>query len=202
MRLAQRKSLAMIAGLILICIVLAGGILQAHGAFAGFDHALMYSAGDLRAGTGQSLTPFAILLSQATDVSGRFVMLALLAPFFRRCWRQWLWLAGVTITAMLLNMGLKHLFAAQRPDLIAHLDPTLTYSFPSGHASGNMAFFCALALSVGSRWSWIAITPIIFMIGISRVWLGVHWPSDVICGWIEGVAILLVANLWKPAKSQ
>lgn len=189
-------------GLVLLGFVLLCGILQAQDAFAGVDHILMRAAGDARAGVGQSLTPFAILLSQATDVSGRFVMLALLALLFRRCWRQWLWLAGVTITAMLLNMGLKHLFAAQRPDLIAHLDPTMTYSFPSGHASGNMAFFGALAVLIGTRWGWITAVPLILLIGISRVLLGVHWPSDVICGWIEGVAILLVANLWKPSKSQ
>lgn len=163
---------------------------------------LMHAAGDARAGVGQSLTPFAILLSQATGVPGRIVMLALLVLLFRRSWQQWLWLAGVTITAMLLNMGLKHLFAAQRPDLITHLDPTLTYSFPSGHASGNMAFFGALALLIGTRWGWITAVPLILLIGISRVWLGVHWPSDVICGWIEGVAILLMANHWKPSKSQ
>lgn len=189
-------------GLVLLGFVLLCGILQAQGAFAGVDHILMRAAGDVRTGVGQPLTPFAILLSQATDVPGRLVMLALLAPLFRRCWRQWLWLAGVTITAMLLNMGLKHLFAAQRPDLITHLDPTLTYSFPSGHASGNMAFIGALALLIDTRWGWIIAVPLILLIGISRVWLGVHWPSDVICGWIEGVAIILIANRWRSAKSQ
>ena len=49
---------------------------------------------------------------------------------------------------------------------------------------------------------WFERHSLILLIGISRVLLGVHWPSDVICGWIEGVAILLVANLWKPSKSQ
>jgi hypothetical protein len=42
---------------------------------------------------------------------------------------------------------------------------------------------------------------LIGMIGISRVWLGVHWPSDVVCGWIEGAAILLLARRWQPARS-
>jgi undecaprenyl-diphosphatase len=115
--------------------------------------------------------------------------------------RQWLWLAAVSLIAMLLNTALKHLFAAARPEILAHLDPTMTYSFPSGHASGNAVFLGALAMLWPSRAGSAVALALIGMIGISRVWLGVHWPSDVVCGWIEGAAILLLARRWQPARS-
>lgn len=189
-------------GLGLLGIVLICGVLQAQGTFASVDHALMHAAGAMRAGAGQLLTPFAIMLSQATDVPGRLLMLALLVPLFRRRGRQWLWLAGVTIGVMLLNVAIKHLFAAPRPNVIGHMEPITTYSFPSGHASGTIALFGALALLAGSRWGWIAAILLIATTGASRVWLGVHWPSDVICGWIEGAAIILVANRLRPVENQ
>lgn len=147
-------------------------------------------------------TPAAILLSAMTGTSGRFVMLALIAPVLLMAGRgrQWVWLAGVTVAAMLLNTGLKLFFQAARPALISHLDPIATYSFPSGHASGNMAFLGTLAILSGRRSGFLAAAGLIFAIGVSRVWLGVHWPSDVMCGWMEGVAILLLAWRWLPRR--
>jgi undecaprenyl-diphosphatase len=139
----------------------------------------------------------------ARDPHLRRLMLGVLAlaMMWRGLGRQWLWLAAVSLIAMLLNTALKHLFAAARPEILAHLDPTMTYSFPSGHASGNAVFLGALAMLWPSRAGSAVALALIGMIGISRVWLGVHWPSDVVCGWIEGAAILLLARRWQPARS-
>lgn len=187
-------------GLGLMLLMIMCGVLQARGAFDVSDQALAAAIGELRAGMGASLTPFLVALSRVTDSSGRLMMLAVLALafFWRGAMRHWLWLAAVSVAAMLLNSALKQVFQAERPDVMAHLDNTLSYSFPSGHASGNMVFFGALAMLAGSRSAWAAAIPVIAMIGISRVWLGVHWPSDVVCGWIEGVAILLISQRWQP----
>ncbi|MCI1755926.1 MAG: phosphatase PAP2 family protein [Sphingobium sp.] len=191
------------AGLAMLFLVVACGWLQGRGVFEAVDHALMQATGDARSGGGSLLTPFAIALSRVADVSGRLLMLGVLAlaMMWRGLGRQWLWLAAVSLIAMLLNTALKHLFAAARPEILAHLDPTMTYSFPSGHASGNAVFLGALAMLWPSRAGSAVALALIGMIGISRVWLGVHWPSDVVCGWIEGAAILLLARRWQPARS-
>lgn len=189
-----------ITGLSLLAVVLVCGVLQARGAFDAADHALTHRVGGMRDGAAAALTPLLVALSRATDSLGRVIMLAALAlPFFwLGHWRRWLWLAAVSVAAMLLNSALKLLFQAERPTLMPHLDATLSYSFPSGHACGNMVFFGALAMLAGSRLAWAGAIPVIAMIGLSRVWLGVHWPSDVVCGWIEGVAILMLSRRWLP----
>ena len=184
-----------------LTIVILCGFLQARGLFVPVDRPVMEAVGRVRdSGSGQMFTPVAIVLSAATDIGGRLIMLALAAPLlWTTGWRrQWVWLASVTIAAMLLNTALKLCFRAARPALLPHLEAITTYSFPSGHASGNMAFFGALAMVSGWCSVRIAATVLILAIGISRIWLGVHWPSDVLCGWLEGVAILLAARSWLP----
>ncbi|MDH2132428.1 phosphatase PAP2 family protein [Sphingobium yanoikuyae] len=110
------------------------------------------------------------------------------------------WFAGVEIGGTLLNLILKQIFAAPRPDLLPHLDIVHSYSFPSGHAAGNMMFFGALAMLAGRRWAYGAGGAMIALIGVSRVWLGVHWPSDVMAGWIEGLGWLMLCAVWLPAR--
>ncbi|SHM59191.1 undecaprenyl-diphosphatase [Sphingobium sp. YR657] len=110
------------------------------------------------------------------------------------------WFAGVEIGGTLLNLILKQIFAAPRPDLLPHLDIVHSYSFPSGHAAGNMMFFGALAMLAGRRWAYGAGGAMIVLIGASRVWLGVHWPSDVMAGWIEGLGWLMLCAVWLPAR--
>ena len=111
-----------------------------------------------------------------------------------------LWFAGVEIGGTLLNLILKQIFAAPRPDLLPHLDIVHSYSFPSGHAAGNMMFFGALAMLAGRRWAYGAGGVMIALIGASRVWLGVHWPSDVMAGWVEGLGWLVLCAVWLPAR--
>jgi len=91
----------------------------------------------------------------------------------------------------------KYWVARERPDLDPHLVVVKTSSFPSGHATSSMIFYLtlALALTAGSRRQWIAAAAAIllsFLIGTSRVMLGVHWPSDVIGGWSFGMLWVLL----------
>jgi undecaprenyl-diphosphatase len=91
----------------------------------------------------------------------------------------------------------KYLIARPRPDLETHLVVVKTSSFPSGHANSSMIFFLTLALvaSAGTKWQRAAVAAAIvlsLLVGISRVMLGVHWPSDVIGGWALGMLWVLV----------
>jgi len=91
----------------------------------------------------------------------------------------------------------KYWVARVRPDLEPHLVVVRTSSFPSGHAASSMIFYLAvaLALTAGTRWQRPAAAGAILLslaIGISRVMLGVHWPSDVIGGWAFGMLWVLL----------
>ncbi|HEY8599917.1 MAG TPA: phosphatase PAP2 family protein [Thermomicrobiales bacterium] len=94
--------------------------------------------------------------------------------------------------AMAINFGAKLLFGRARPDLWVSLAPESDYSFPSGHAMGSMAMIAALVvLTWGTRWRWpVLILGGLFvtLVGLSRLYLGVHYPSDVLTGWLASLA--------------
>ncbi len=103
--------------------------------------------------------------------------------------------------AMLLNVLFKLFFARVRPALFEQLTPAPGYSFPSGHAMGSAAFFLAVYLLVAKlfpRWRWLAgVLGALFTLGIglSRLVLQVHYPSDVLAGWALSAAWVLGVNL-------
>lgn len=119
----------------------------------------------------------------------------------------WLWFAGhrhlpwVLTAIVLIGRGLseaqKYVVGRTRPDLEPHLVVVKTSSFPSGHATSSMIFYLtvAMTLTVGTRWHRPAVAGAILlslMIGLSRVMLGVHWPSDVVGGWAFGLLWVLL----------
>ena len=63
------------------------------------------------------------------------------------------------------------------------------YSFPSGHTQMATSFWTALALSLKKRWGYLIAATIVFFIGLSRCYLGVHWPTDVLGGWTIGFIV-------------
>jgi membrane-associated phospholipid phosphatase len=102
--------------------------------------------------------------------------------------RNALLLALIVGGAGILNLILKLLFQRTRPDLWEAITTELTYSFPSGHAMASSALAYALIILLW-RTKWQAAALIIgigyiLVIGLTRVYLGVHFPSDVIGGWI------------------
>ncbi|WP_298395173.1 phosphatase PAP2 family protein [Sphingobium sp.] len=201
----RRTSLVKGAGAFVLALfcVLGIALMQRAGWLDGVNVGLMEAAGRARDGAvGQNLTPLIRLASALGGTAGRLLLLALsLGSLFwagrRRCA---LWLMAMMAGGTALNLILKQIFAAPRPDLLPHLDSVHTYSFPSGHAAGNMMFFGALALLVGRRVGFWAAAAMIALIGVSRVWLGVHWPSDVTAGWIEGLGWLALCRVWLPAR--
>jgi membrane-associated phospholipid phosphatase len=113
--------------------------------------------------------------------------------------RRWRWIVYLAITAgggALLNVLLKQYFERARPDVAAMLRRANGYSFPSGHAMGSTVAFGALAYLAYRalpRWRWRAAAiafamTLVASVAASRVYLGVHWLSDVGAGIFAGTA--------------
>ncbi len=102
----------------------------------------------------------------------------------------------------LMSTGLKNLFGRPRPDLVAHLVDVETLSFPSGHATLSAITYLTLGAMLARTQSSRAVrlyfialaATLTALIGFSRIYLGVHWPSDVVAGWAIGIAWAL---LWR-----
>lgn len=94
----------------------------------------------------------------------------------------------------LLVQCLKHLVDRPRPEVVAHWTSFASASFPSGHAANSAIIYLTLAVTIARsvrsralRIYVVAMAMILsFLVGLSRVYLGVHWPTDVLSGWILG----------------
>lgn len=111
-------------------------------------------------------------------------------------WRRGALLVVVTIAgAGLLNSMLKQSFARARPAAFFEYPLPVSHSFPSGHAFFAASFFGGLAVLVSGRVRsvalrvllWIVTIALVLLIGFSRVYLGVHYPSDVFAGYAAAV---------------
>ncbi len=113
-----------------------------------------------------------------------------------------LWLL-VGLSTFALQSGLKAAFDRPRPALWPRLLPSpRDPSFPSGHAVAAATFYPLAALLVGRRrpaWrraAWVTAAGLALWIGLGRLYLGVHWPSDVLGGWAVGALQVAVAARW------
>ncbi len=134
--------------------------------------------------------------------------------FFARL--RWLraaaWLAITMLGAVLLDIALKYAYHRQRPTAFFGASPG-SYSFPSGHALSSLCFYGVLAGLLSRRiksqfWRiiiWVVAAILIVAIGFSRIYLGVHYPSDVLGGYLAATVwvgtVIVLDHMLKVRKS-
>lgn len=140
------------------------------------------------------------VLSLTVAVVAGYLLLA------RKFHAMWLVLIA-SGTGWALTMGLKELFGRERPSVVPHLVQQHSMSFPSGHAMMSAVVYLTLgallAQLAADRWATrlyvIGVALLIsFLVGLSRVFLGVHYPTDVLAGWSAGLAWSILC--WQAAR--
>lgn len=200
-------SLFLIAGLLLIFIFIAQDVFE--GETASFDRAAILvfrSAGNISNPIGlpwveegvrdvTALGSMIVVVILSGAVVGYLLLLKRHAPALLVL----ISVAGGTA----LNELLKYIFDRPRPDLVLHSTQVFTSSFPSGHAAVSAVVYLTLgallardAPSVAVKIYVMAVAIfLVFLIGVSRVFLGVHYPTDVLAGWCIGSAWALTCWL-------
>lgn len=121
----------------------------------------------------------------------------------RRKWRSMLYVLVTVGGGLLLSQLLKMGFDRPRPDLVPHNTTVFTASFPSGHAMLSAVVYLTLGallmrLESRRRLRIYIMSVAIFLavvVGLSRIYLGVHWPTDVLAGWLAGATWALLCWL-------
>jgi undecaprenyl-diphosphatase len=157
------------------------------------------------------------LMESARDITalGGFTVLTLVSVaavivlFTLQRRRQAIGFAISVLIAQALSEAIKYVAARPRPELVTHLDLVYSSSFPSGHATMSPVVYLTLAgvLAAGlaDRGQKLVLIScaacLVAAIGVSRVYLGVHWPTDVLGGWVLGCLISLAAT-WAISRGE
>ncbi|HEY4177246.1 MAG TPA: phosphatase PAP2 family protein [Kofleriaceae bacterium] len=133
-------------------------------------------------------------------VAGLIVIIATAFFVVAGHWRYALLALVMSLGTWLWMWLLKGYFERERPTIVTHIDPTGGHSFPSGHSMISAALYLTLAMLIARtlkrrRLRVFVVCGGVFltaMIGVSRCYLGVHYPTDVIAGWTFGAMWALV----------
>lgn len=136
-----------------------------------------------------------LILTISTEVPVIVILTAIMYWCINKKYGQKLLFA--LIPNIVINTGIKECVKAPRPIGTAGLESlrvsTATgYSFPSGHTQTATTFWTSLIIIFRQKWVYILGPVMILGVGLSRLYLGVHWPIDVICGWIFGILFTVI----------
>lgn len=167
------------------------------GKAAAFDDAVRFFFYDMRSGALTSAAKAMTYLGNWQSVTVLCIILLIIKPTRIR---YGIPVSAGAISVTVINKIIKNLVRRERPDQIYHLIKQGGYSFPSGHSITSMFVFGMLIyhvrVNVQNRKAANVLTVIIAVpmvcIGLSRIYLGVHYPSDVLAGWALGVAVMMV----------
>ncbi|NPV77221.1 MAG: phosphatase PAP2 family protein [Anaerolineae bacterium] len=151
----------------------------------------------------QSLGEWLILPMKLLSFLGKEEFFTIIMPFLYWCVDARL---GLRVSVMLLlsngfNNILKQTFRTPRPFWYDHrvlpLAVETSFGLPSGHAQISSSVWGLLAFKIKKRAVSIIVWTIVFLIGFSRVYLGVHFTSDVIIGWLSGITLMILFIRWE-----
>ncbi|MDF0731416.1 bifunctional DedA family/phosphatase PAP2 family protein [Pseudomonas entomophila] len=179
----QRHGTRLIAALSLVALV---ALFLGWPYLHEFDQGLMTLVQEHRS---QAIDGIVVLVTRLGDFRTQFFLGGLLTGLLllARQWRQAIFAGSALMGTALANGTLKWLFARARPEVLS--DPLTSYSMPSGHSSASFAFFLVLAILAGRgqpprmrlTWVLLGVLPAL-SIALSRVYLGAHWPTDILAG--------------------
>lgn len=185
--------------LLLVLLCLALGRLVSAGYGRGLDSALLSSLAMQKGEAPEFLVTLALAPTRLGNGEVRWlVMLAVAALLFWMGSRRGaLAMIIAPVLASSAASFLKLQFARARPDLFPQLDPIHSFAYPSGHATHAVALYLLagwfLSQQSGHRfWLWLC-GALALLISLSRPMLAVHWPSDIVGGWLLGGAFALAA---------
>lgn len=181
-----------------LAFVILGYVVKFYPAYlTGFDTAIQTAIrGDLPAIASQFWTSITVL----GNVIPIFSLVFILAVFFY--WKSWKAEACLLVGSLFLMMGastaLKFLYQRPRPT-IEWVISTIGYSFPSWHTAATMLVAAVLAIVLYQRcqrkfWRYfgqILVIALAILVAISRIYIGVHFPTDIIGGWLLALTLLL-----------
>ena len=160
------------------------------------------------------VTAVMLVFTHAHDTISVSIAAALLALYL--AWmKRWFWLVTVSATipfGMFINLGVSQVMQRARPSFDDPLLIMTTYGFPSGHVSGATLFYgvvVAMMTSTIHRWPmrmalWMATFTIVALVALTRLYLGVHYLSDVVAAFALSVAWLTVGlsgtRMWRCAR--
>jgi undecaprenyl-diphosphatase len=169
---------------------------------AEFDRLLLTRTGEaMRAAHGP--IPLAIAITTIGSAGVRLSLVAFFAVLM--LWRGdregGAIVVLTTIGAPILTALLKITTSRARPDLLPQLVLETSFSFPSGHSASSAAVFgilgwAAVRYGAPKLIVWVFVAVLVGLIGLSRIALAVHWPSDVLAGWLLGTGWLLICVSW------
>lgn len=115
-----------------------------------------------------------------------------LVLLYQQRWRSLLYVTTTLLSSIVINRAAKLFFHRARPHLWEVPIPEPDYAFPSGHAMSSMTLVAVLVgLTWGTRWcGWVLVSGSAFVVAIAwtRLYLGVHYPSDILAGWMLSLA--------------
>ena len=139
---------------------------------------------------------FFVVITQFGGVFGIIALTAILLGLLlrRKMYKNALIVGATVAGAAILNVILKLIFERTRPDLWEQLVVETSFSFPSGHSMITAALGLSLIfICWNTRFRWLAValgSSFIIVIGFSRLYLGVHYPTDILAGWVVSAAWL------------
>jgi undecaprenyl-diphosphatase len=179
----QRRASLLAAGLSLLLL---GALFIGWPTLLPLDQGLLALLQEQRSA---SLDQLMVLITRLGDFNSQLAAGSLLCLLLllARQWRAALFAGSTLLGTALANGALKAWFARSRPEVL--LEPLGSFSFPSGHSSAAVAFFLVLGVLAGRgqparlRLAWLLLAGLpALSIAVSRVYLGVHWPSDIVAG--------------------